>query len=53
MSDRDSSGDRPAIEPGGMECVTCGMIFIGEEWHLYCAKCLPTDLTPDEDRALT
>lgn len=32
--------DRPAQEPGGVECQTCGCIFIGEEWHSVCAVCL-------------
>lgn len=30
---------RPAREPGGMECDSCGCIFIGEEWHNHCAVC--------------
>lgn len=33
-------GDRPAREPGGMECGRCGCIFIGEEWHGFCAVCI-------------
>lgn len=33
-------GDRPAIEPGGVECQQCGCIFIGSEWHGLCAVCL-------------
>lgn len=32
--------DRPAQEPGGVECQACGCIFIGEEWHSVCAVCL-------------
>ena len=32
--------DRPARNPGGMECEKCGAIFIGEEWHVYCAVCV-------------
>lgn len=31
--------DRPAKNPGGMECQECGVIFIGEEWHYECAVC--------------
>lgn len=32
--------DRPANgEPGGCECFTCGVIFIGAEWHTECAVC--------------
>jgi hypothetical protein len=32
-------GDRPTNEPGGMECMKCGCIFIGAEWHSYCRVC--------------
>ena len=28
--------DRPAAEPGGMECMKCGSIFIGSESHDLC-----------------
>ena len=31
--------DRPAKNPGGMECQTCDTIFVGEEWHDECAVC--------------
>lgn len=31
--------DRPAQEPGGLECSRCGCIFIGEPWHKFCAVC--------------
>ena len=32
--------DRPAHgEPGGCECFTCGVIFIGAPWHSECAVC--------------
>lgn len=31
--------DRPATNPGGMECIECGVIFVGEEWHYVCAVC--------------
>jgi len=31
--------NRPAQEPGGCECSTCGVIFIGAEWHTECAVC--------------
>lgn len=31
--------DRPATNPGGMDCQECGVIFIGEEWHSRCAVC--------------
>lgn len=31
--------DRPATNPGGMECLECGVIFVGEEWHGRCALC--------------
>lgn len=32
--------DRPANNPGGMQCERCDEIFIGEEWHSCCAVCL-------------
>lgn len=32
--------DRPAHEPGGCQCIRCGCIFIGEEWHELCAVCV-------------
>lgn len=31
--------DRPTNEPGGCECFSCGVIFIGAEWHTKCAVC--------------
>ena len=31
--------DRPAANPGGMECEECGAIFVGAEWHSRCAVC--------------
>jgi len=31
--------DRAAKEPGGVECIECGRIFIGEPWHSLCAVC--------------
>lgn len=32
--------DRPeAKEPGGMECMCCGSIFIGDETHDLCRAC--------------
>lgn len=35
-----SSRNRPAYgEPGGCECMTCGAIFIGAEWHTKCGVC--------------
>jgi hypothetical protein len=30
---------RPSKWPGGQECMICGCIFIGEEWHSRCAVC--------------
>ncbi len=30
---------RPTSEPGGCECMECGCIFIGAEWHSHCAVC--------------
>lgn len=32
--------DRHAKNPGGMDCQECGEVFIGEEWHQYCAICI-------------
>lgn len=32
--------DRPATNPGGMICDQCGNVFIGEEWHMFCAICV-------------
>jgi hypothetical protein len=32
--------DRPAKNPGGMQCEKCDEIFIGEEWHVLCAICV-------------
>lgn len=33
------SRDRPTENPGGMECVTCGAIFVGADWHAECGIC--------------
>jgi hypothetical protein len=30
-------------EPGGCECFTCGVIFVGAEWHTECALCASGD----------
>jgi Zn finger protein HypA/HybF involved in hydrogenase expression len=32
--------DRPAKTPGGMHCERCNEVFIGEEWHQFCAICV-------------
>jgi len=32
--------DRPAKNPGGMVCEECSEVFIGEDWHVYCAICI-------------
>lgn len=33
--------DRPAYgNPGGCECMKCGVKFIGAEHHEYCAVCI-------------
>lgn len=34
-----ASFDRPAKNPGGMQCEQCDVIFVGEEWHALCALC--------------
>ncbi len=39
MTDRQKR-DRPASDPGGMVCDECGEVFIGAEWHAYCAICI-------------
>lgn len=31
--------NRPSANPGGMECQTCGRIFIGDESHSECGLC--------------
>jgi hypothetical protein len=33
---RDWPGDP---NPGGMECMACGAIFIGNEWRAFCRPC--------------
>jgi hypothetical protein len=45
--------DRPATEPGGMECCECGVIFVGSEAHDQCAVCAnngwrPIDTAPKD-----
>jgi hypothetical protein len=38
----DGSRDRTDVyvaEPGGCECLECGCIFIGAEWHTLCLIC--------------
>ena len=32
--------DRPAKNPGGMQCERCDEIFIGDEWHAFCGICI-------------
>jgi len=32
--------NRPAQNPGGCNCERCGCVFIGEEWHTFCAVCI-------------
>jgi Zn finger protein HypA/HybF involved in hydrogenase expression len=32
--------DRLARNPGGMVCEKCSEVFIGEEWHQFCALCV-------------
>lgn len=38
MSER-INRDRAATNPGGMQCIRCDEIFIGEEWHDFCGVC--------------
>lgn len=37
--------DRPARNPGGVECTRCGCIFVGEEWHQFCLVCVELTAT--------
>jgi hypothetical protein len=32
--------NRPAKNPGGMQCERCDEIFVGEDWHSFCAVCV-------------
>lgn len=41
--------DRAATEPGGCECMTCGVIFVGAEWHTECAICAARPAPPVRD----
>ena len=38
--DERAKRDRPATNPGGMVCDKCSEVFIGEEWHQFCAICV-------------
>ena len=38
--DNRAKRDRPAHNPGGMVCEGCSEVFIGEEWHVFCAICI-------------
>ena len=40
--------DRPADEPGGCECMVCGCVFIGAEWHDKCAACVAEPTEPPD-----
>ena len=31
--------NRATNEPGGCECMKCGAIFVGAEWHDLCGMC--------------
>lgn len=42
--------DRPAKEPGGCECMTCGAIFVGAEWHTQCGICYERTLDLKHER---
>ncbi|RWF44251.1 MAG: hypothetical protein EOS65_02425 [Mesorhizobium sp.] len=49
--------DRPAQEPGGMECMECGVIFVGSEAHSFCAICanngwFPMAVAPKDGRTV-
>lgn len=36
---RNPSRDRASAYPGGMECMTCGCVFVGDESHEDCGVC--------------
>jgi hypothetical protein len=36
--------DRPARNPGGIECQRCKCIFVGEKWHTLCRVCMATEM---------
>ncbi|RWL14859.1 MAG: hypothetical protein EOR57_31430 [Mesorhizobium sp.] len=45
--------DRPAADPGGMECMDCGVIFVGSAAHDQCAVCanngwMPIETAPND-----
>lgn len=41
MSDLPTTArDRPAHNPGGVECAKCECVFVGEEWHTLCRVCI-------------
>lgn len=40
MTAQEKSRDRPAANPGGVDCQQCGCIFVGEEYHRFCAVCI-------------
>ncbi len=41
--------DRPAYgNPGGCECMKCGVIFVGAEWHTECAICSASRAWPQD-----
>jgi hypothetical protein len=40
---RDRTDGRVA-EPGGCECLQCGCVFIGAEWHTLCLVCASTKI---------
>lgn len=39
MTNIKDTANRPSANPGGMECQTCGRIFIGDESHSECGLC--------------
>lgn len=32
--------DRETTEPVGMQCERCDVVFVGAEWHSFCAVCV-------------
>ena len=39
-TEQTTNRDRPARNPGGVECTRCDCVFIGEEWHTLCRVCV-------------
>lgn len=42
--------DRPSSNPGGVECMGCGCIFVGDETHTLCGVCNANKQSSTQDR---